>query len=268
MRYPIGVFVCLILGFSNLSVAQTTSPPSLTGETLTASTIIFGGGQITIDSFECDGISLKSIAYSATGLAAGAYPGTFTETGSGTFEPNPPATAKTFSATFTITSPVGTVTGTRTLSPLHLFSGGCSTDKGQPFPFAGGLLVYEAQIVSPLGTTVDHGVSNTSITRVSSGSESEASFWTFFASRSVTARLTDLETLVDSLGLPRGTANSLLAKLSAAKASLIKGTPAGCNQLQAFINEVEAQTGNALTSAQARALVTAAQELQTLAECP
>lgn len=51
----------------------------------------------------------------------------------------------------------------------------------------------------------------------------------------------DIGALVEQLGLPAGTENALMAKLSAAEASLARGSVgAAVNQLHAFINQVNA----------------------------
>ena len=54
--------------------------------------------------------------------------------------------------------------------------------------------------------------------------------------------------------LPQGTERSLVAKLEAAEQAFAKGnTKAGTNQLNAYINEVQAQRGKQLTAPQADA---------------
>ncbi|MCK5560220.1 MAG: hypothetical protein KAJ51_06485, partial [Thermoplasmata archaeon] len=56
--------------------------------------------------------------------------------------------------------------------------------------------------------------------------------------------------------------NSLISKLENAQKSLDKGQDnAAVNQLNAFINEVEAQRGKKLTDAQADELIAAAQSI-------
>ena len=58
------------------------------------------------------------------------------------------------------------------------------------------------------------------------------------------------------LALPQSLADSLLAKLKAAEKAFAKGnTQAGTNQLNAYINEVQAQRGKQLTAPQADALI-------------
>jgi hypothetical protein len=65
-----------------------------------------------------------------------------------------------------------------------------------------------------------------------------------------------LITTTTSLALPKGKAKSLLAKLNAAKSAFTRGdTKAGTNQLNAFINEVQAQRGHKLTAQQAEQLL-------------
>ncbi|MDP2728906.1 MAG: hypothetical protein Q8O55_00260 [Dehalococcoidales bacterium] len=72
----------------------------------------------------------------------------------------------------------------------------------------------------------------------------------------------DLIGVVSSLGLPQGIENSLTSKLSNVIKSLGKGqTDAAINQLNAFINEVQAQSGKKLSEAQASDLVDKAQDI-------
>ena len=81
--------------------------------------------------------------------------------------------------------------------------------------------------------------------------------------------ITDLINVIDSFNLPQGIANSLKAKLTAAQASLAAGdTATACNQINAFINEVEAQSDKKLTVAEANQLKTLAQQLQQSLGCP
>jgi hypothetical protein len=73
-----------------------------------------------------------------------------------------------------------------------------------------------------------------------------------------------LITAVNGMNLAHGTTNSLDAKLNAALDSITRGNNnAAANQLNAFINEVNAQTGKAITSAQATVLTQYAQTIIT-----
>ena len=70
------------------------------------------------------------------------------------------------------------------------------------------------------------------------------------------------------MNLQNGIENSLDGKLDAALAALedanVNNDGAALNSLAAFINAVEAQRGNKITSAQADELIAAAQEIQGL----
>jgi hypothetical protein len=72
----------------------------------------------------------------------------------------------------------------------------------------------------------------------------------------------DLRKVVDDLGLPSGIENALMAKLDAALKSITAGKyrPAK-NQLQSFINQVNAMRGKSLTNTQADALIQYAQRI-------
>ncbi|MBI4287202.1 MAG: SBBP repeat-containing protein [Chloroflexi bacterium] len=71
-----------------------------------------------------------------------------------------------------------------------------------------------------------------------------------------------LTNTVRGLNLPQGTETSLTSKLDAAVASLQQGqTQAAVNQLGAFVNQVNAQRGKALTNQQADALIQIVQRI-------
>ena len=73
-----------------------------------------------------------------------------------------------------------------------------------------------------------------------------------------------LISLVNSMNIPHGTTTSLVSKLSAALDSINRGNDnAAVNQLNAFINEVNAQTGKAITQSQAQTLTFYAQAIIT-----
>jgi len=74
-----------------------------------------------------------------------------------------------------------------------------------------------------------------------------------------------IQSLVDTIkawNLPKGTENSLTSKLANAIQSLEKGQQnAAINKLNAFVNEVRAQSGKKLTSVQANLLTSEAQRI-------
>jgi hypothetical protein len=78
----------------------------------------------------------------------------------------------------------------------------------------------------------------------------------------VAQQIQSLIVQVESLGLPHGTENSLLAKLNAALASVNRGdSESARGQLGAFINEVSAQSGKKIPAQQAAALIAAAGQI-------
>jgi hypothetical protein len=80
--------------------------------------------------------------------------------------------------------------------------------------------------------------------------------------------VTDLQDLVRSFGLPRGTENSLLAKLDAALRAIEDDrTAAACGSLRAFANEVEAQRGKKITDSQADELLKMVAQIQADLGC-
>jgi Thrombospondin type 3 repeat len=82
-------------------------------------------------------------------------------------------------------------------------------------------------------------------------------------------QLADLDAAVRALGLDKGPANSLLVKVQAASKSILSGqTVDACGQLGAFINEVQAQSGNKIAAAAAASLIAAAQQIRTGLGCP
>lgn len=146
---------------------------NLTGESLSAADIFgFPNGQISIVA-NCNPAGTSTFSYSASGNAFGPFPGTFTETGTVTIGPQFFAPGEgvafgdvqTFSASFTIDSPLGHVTGTKSL-PVSGFHGGTCVTPSPGSPFSGATLflptaAYAAQITTAAGTFADSG--NTTI---------------------------------------------------------------------------------------------------------
>ena len=80
--------------------------------------------------------------------------------------------------------------------------------------------------------------------------------------------LADIQALVDTVVLKRGQANGLMHPLANAIRSLDKGkTSAACNQLQDFIDEVNAKTPEPLDAATAAELIADAEEIGTAIDC-
>jgi hypothetical protein len=88
---------------------------------------------------------------------------------------------------------------------------------------------------------------------------------------SATGALVSLATFIQTLNLSNGISNSLDAKLQnaldALDAANAGDVTSACNRLSAFINEVNAQSGNALTEAQAAQLAIAGAQVRSALAC-
>ena len=95
--------------------AAATPPPTLTGETLRSTS--GNNSQNTLSCNAESGDRGGTFTFGATGTAPGPYSGPFTETGRGTIVQGDSGqrTLTDFTASFTIDSPLGQVTGTKTL---------------------------------------------------------------------------------------------------------------------------------------------------------
>jgi hypothetical protein len=176
------------------TAAAPAGPRTLTGETLSQHTFFTGA---TTGNCSTDSDGRTSYSFDFAGFAAGPYPGTFTEhvdvtigpaTGvlpigpfpGGFFPPGPNPSQflaagqlLSLQATFTINSPNGDVSGSKTLSAVvpanATHSGVCADLSGAPGPFgpvSGAYtdfrafdLVYEATITTAEGSFTDEGTS-------------------------------------------------------------------------------------------------------------
>jgi hypothetical protein len=111
------------------------------------------------------------------------------------------------------------------------------------------------------GATIPSGL--TGVTAIATGIDLS------FALRAMTfaEQIENLRVMVDGLAIDAGVKGSLIAKLNAALASTAKQTPAACNQLAAFINEVAAQSGNLIPTGPANQLIQVAQQARITGGC-
>jgi hypothetical protein len=158
----VGVFTPTALAGNDDGGSASAAP--LTGESLLASEL-GEPGTSTVEG-TCNPLGTSTFTFTVTGTAFGPYPGTFTESGTVTLSSLPTATS--FESTFTISSPAGTVTGSKSLAGFEASSLGlCGATA---FPTGGansllfeGTLSYEATITTPLGTATDSGESFVSL---------------------------------------------------------------------------------------------------------
>ena len=166
--------VALAAAFVGAVPAQAQAlPPSLQGEFFLAiDNRAFPTGSIDVQG-DCTPTPGETftLTYQASGTAVGPYPGTFTESGTVTATvttPDAPGTAfgvvTTWNAEFEIDSPIGDVTGTKTLTLSH--SAACQEAPPAPIDFqaASAFLSYEATITPPTGGTfTDEGSASAGI---------------------------------------------------------------------------------------------------------
>lgn len=143
---PVLTLFALVIAAPAAAAPPPAPPPTLTGETLT-SPVLFG-------IVNCTG-NTGSFTFSAAGTATGPYPGTFTETGSGSV--NPANSLATFTATFTIHSTAGDVTGTKSLNGTA--PAVCFQDAGNISALGAIPTTYQATVHTTHGDYTDHGAS-------------------------------------------------------------------------------------------------------------
>ena len=178
-RFALRVLAVTALSFGVLAPASFGQAASLDGESLESSLAI-PGQETSFGNFVCDKAGSTTVSFTTQGSAFGPYSGTFVESGSFTIGPQTDTSIDTrgvgaitaFQATFTITSqfPVGTVTGTKQLSPtaptapsLAAF-GSCDPDGSSPpndviAAIGNPHVVYDAQINATTGSRTDTGTS-------------------------------------------------------------------------------------------------------------
>jgi hypothetical protein len=177
--FALRVLAVTAVSLGVLAPASFAQAVSLSGETL-ESTLNIPGQETTFSNFICDKAGSTTISFEARGSAFGPYTGSFVETGTFTIGPQTNTNIDTrgvgaitaFQATFTIDStfPVGTITGTKQLSPtaptessLAVF-GSCDPNGSSPpndvvAAISNPNLVYTAQINATTGSRADSGTS-------------------------------------------------------------------------------------------------------------
>ena len=120
------------------------------------------------------------------------------------------------------------------------------------------------------GSTFPIGTTTVSCTATNSGGQATASFNVVV--NGAAAQIMSLLALVESFNLQHGIENSLDVKLQhvvdALNAAASGNMAVACNNLNAFINQVQAQSGNAMTPAQASQLISAATQVKGAVGCP
>ena len=161
-RLALVLVVALVAVGAAADYARADAIGFLAGEELTAGSDS-PGTSLTVTSRNCNVGSESTFNFTASGIAVGPYPGTFTESGTVTVEPQSDAFEEfflqgqaTLEATFTIMSPLATITGTKTAvipgmgSCYAVISRSGVVHEGVAFS---GFAAYTATITTSTGTT-------------------------------------------------------------------------------------------------------------------
>jgi hypothetical protein len=144
LRRTVGVVLLAVVALAAVPAAAADTFVTLTGEEITANPAT------STVSVQCGNPS--TVSYHAEGTAAGPYPGTFVEDGTVTFGAD--GTVQSFTATFTIDSAAGDVSGEKELEPSAPSNfGSCEPQGALEFAQASFAETYEATITDALGRT-------------------------------------------------------------------------------------------------------------------
>ena len=185
--------------------AAAVPPPTLTGETLLGGLFTPAASSVVVTSASCNPDGTSTFTYQASGPASGPYIGTYSETGTVTMGPQtipgPPPSAQvtSWTASFTINSAIGTVTGIKSLPPNTPDIAGICTGAGATFAAeeaaatgAQDALLYTATITVPGGSQfTDQGGSRASVAGFPDIPQSNQFFENFTSSQTATTPLCD-----------------------------------------------------------------------------
>jgi probable HAF family extracellular repeat protein len=157
---------------------------------------------------------------------------------------------------------------TTAAGPRHAFlhDGDALEDLNLLIPAGSGWELIAATGINDTGRIVGYGCAGSSA--VPPQSCASGYLHAFVLTPSGSRMLANLIALIRGYGLPSGLETSLTRKLENAQKSLDKGnTRAGCNQINAFVNEVAAQGERGLGSDQTDQLLAGAAEVQAALGC-
>ena len=147
-----------------------TSGGTLNGETLSRLTGGTNDAAFQISNVTCTQGGVAGFDFNTSGTATGPYPGSYTESGTVTFQNAPGGIILSFSSSFTITSGANVITGTKQLAPVQPLRGSNNFGSCQVFqnPTSTNTfitMIVAAQYTATL-TTADGTVTETGTSRV------------------------------------------------------------------------------------------------------
>jgi hypothetical protein len=235
VRLPaLAALALLLLSLTFASRAQT-SGGTLNGETLSRATALTNDAAFQISNLNCTQGGVAGFDFTTSGTATGPYPGTYTESGSVTFQNAPGGIILSFSSTFTITSGSTVITGTKTLAPVQPPQG--SNNRGVCQNLMNGNLAinntfiivaaqYTANIPTATGTVTETGTSRVAgtaiVARNPDGSVNAASY-SFNETYRNLAQITTVTLTPAAAANPIGTQHTVTATASNASGSGVSG---------------------------------------------
>lgn len=222
-----------------LSLAQAaraqTSASTLNGETLTRSTGGANDAAFQISNLNCAQGGVAGFDFTTSGAALGPYPGTYTETGSVTFQNAPGGIILGFSSSFTITSGSTVITGTKQLAPVQpprgINNGGsCQVSQNGNLTITNITMIvaaqYTATVPTAAGTVTETGTSRVFGSRAQAVSDAgavTAGSYSFNETYRNVAQITSFTLAPAAAVNPVGTNHALTATATNASGAGVSG---------------------------------------------
>jgi hypothetical protein len=165
MKVPrIAIFLVACGGLLLPISSAIAAPPSLIGEAFNSQQY-FGvpdaiSNGMADSTQQCNNDGSGTVSFTASGTATGPYPGTFSESGTFTTTPTQPFANEpltVLNATFTISSPAGDVSGTKSLTTPETSSGVCHPTGSPGQSNGSGEVNYAARITDSTGSYRESG---------------------------------------------------------------------------------------------------------------
>jgi hypothetical protein len=232
----LSVLASLALILLSLPTASRAQSPggTLNGETLSRTTLLADDAAFQISNLDCTQGGVAGFDFNTSGTAAGPYPGTYTESGSVTFQNAPGGVILSFNSQFTITSGANVVTGAKQLAPVQPPEGG--NNRGACQVLQNGNLTntiismtvaaqYTATIPTPAGTVTETGTSRVfgQWTRSVSSAGIVAGAYTFNETYRNLAQITAVTLTPAAAVNPVGTGHTVTATASNASGAGVSG---------------------------------------------
>lgn len=168
----VAALAVFVLTLAQAARAQT--PGSLNSEILTRNTFGSDRSAFNVTNLNCTQGGAAGFDFTSSGFALGPYPGTYTESGSVTFENAPGGVILSFSSQFTITSGATVITGTKQLAPAQPPLGNnnrgiCQVLQDGNFTTTNASVIVAAQYTATIPTATGT-ITETGTSRVNAGS--------------------------------------------------------------------------------------------------